>query len=573
MLQTVRCVVLVSLCLLAVRAGLVAAEPAPNEWKDTNGKTFRGEPVEVLGPLAIWRLNAVTSRFLPLRTLSPEDCVRFYKAVAALPDRAPKWSEAKGRLSAELVGRLARMQAGKVSPVDFAAMPEPELFIVLTGSRKVEAIGELMNNIAPFVNRLQRVYPGRVATIVMSTSGRSDHRFAAHSMPPNWTWLVVDPDKASEMKLLPRFAMGGGFSMMLMTRHGAPLYGATAVNVREVMHFVDGASDVLWQLNPANPRTAFDRAHYLKVVRPLEFADRTTGPVLLSDLFKVEGLRRNRIERIDAKIELASDGFVTGVQVLPTSQMPPAAVEPITELIRKTAMLVPAIDHGKPVEGSYDYSIAVGPANPELAAEAAWVTGEARVEMPLKEWLVLRPIPVPEQVFGGGVDRVGADGMVMMKAVSAGDSSKISTASQMNSFNTDWFSDKGGPGAVAPKAGEKLEIDGVKLTWKTMKPDDGLVDLMAGSASNSYNYCIGYAWTEFDSPNERDAWLGIGSDDGLKVWHNGVLVDDKWVARQSRLDDDVVPLKLKKGKNQFLIKIQNVKGIWSFTARLRTREG
>ena len=36
---------------------------------------------------------------------------------------------------------------------------------------------------------------------------------------------------------------------------------------------------------------------------------------------------------------------------------------------------------------------------------------------------------------------------------------------------------------------------------------------------------------------------------------------------------DVVPLKLKKGKNQFLIKIQNVKGIWSFTTRLRTRAG
>lgn len=72
-------------------------------------------------------------------------------------------------------------------------------------------------------------------------------------------------------------------------------------------------------------------------------------------------------------------------------------------------------------------------------------------------------------------------------------------------------------------------------------------------------------------PEETDAWLGIGSDDGLKVWLNGALVNDKWIARTSKLDEEVVPLRLRKGKNQFLIKIQNVKGLWSFTTRLRVR--
>jgi hypothetical protein len=36
-----------------------------------------------------------------------------------------------------------------------------------------------------------------------------------------------------------------------------------------------------------------------------------------------------------------------------------------------------------------------------------------------------------------------------------------------------------------------------------------------------------------------DAWLGIGSDDGLKIWFNGELVHDKWIRRMSRIDDDV----------------------------------
>ncbi len=57
------------------------------------------------------------------------------------------------------------------------------------------------------------------------------------------------------------------------------------------------------------------------------------------------------------------------------------------------------------------------------------------------------------------------------------------------------------------------------------------------------------------------------------AWLNGELVNDSWVERTSRLDDVVVPLRLKQGKNHFLIKIQNVKGHWSFTCRLRVRGG
>lgn len=52
----------------------------------------------------------------------------------------------------------------------------------------------------------------------------------------------------------------------------------------------------------------------------------------------------------------------------------------------------------------------------------------------------------------------------------------------------------------------------------------------------------------------------IGSDDGLTVWRDGERVYDKWTARTSRLDDDVVPLRLRAGKDPFLIGIQNVKG-------------
>ena len=65
------------------------------------------------------------------------------------------------------------------------------------------------------------------------------------------------------------------------------------------------------------------------------------------------------------------------------------------------------------------------------------------------------------------------------------------------------------------------------------------------------------------------AWLGIGSDDGIKVWLNGELVSDKWRHRISQLDDDIVPLKLQAGKNHLLLKVQNMTRNWNFVTRLR----
>jgi exo-1,4-beta-D-glucosaminidase len=39
-----------------------------------------------------------------------------------------------------------------------------------------------------------------------------------------------------------------------------------------------------------------------------------------------------------------------------------------------------------------------------------------------------------------------------------------------------------------------------------------------------------------------------------------ILVNDKWIKRMSRLDDDIVPVHLRKGRNRILIKIQNMVG-------------
>jgi hypothetical protein len=551
-------------------ASLSRAHAAAPEWKDAKGAVFRGEPIEALGPLAMFRTGAISSRFLPMAVMSPEDCVRFHQAIAQRTPRAARWIDARGEATKECVGRLQRADRGALQSFDFAAVPEPELLIVLfAGRRNPDAATPhyLLDNLAPFVNRLQRVYPGRVATLVWATRQSNVN---VRSLPNARTWLVVDPEKQFAMDMVARFVPGEGFLMVLMTREGVPLIGGPANSVAEVMKFVDRASDILWDLNPANPRSARDRLHYLRAVRPRQFAEEKADPLLLIDPLKLDALRQRGVTRIDAALEVGANGALTKVELLPESDIPEPLRPVIADALRRNSIFLPAIDRGAAVPGAHRYTLQVPPVDVTLAADAAWVNGEARVDVPIKSWLVLKPIRVPEQVFST-VDRVGPDGVVMLRAVTAGDANKISKASQMNSFNTDWFAATGGPASVHPTAGDKQEIDGEKLVWKRVASDDGLVDFLGGAGYNSHDFCIGYAWTEVEVAGDCDAWLGFGSDDGAKVWVNGELVNDKWVQRTSRLDDDVVPLRLKRGKNAFLVKIQNMHGLWSFTCRLRVR--
>lgn len=65
----------------------------------------------------------------------------------------------------------------------------------------------------------------------------------------------------------------------------------------------------------------------------------------------------------------------------------------------------------------------------------------------------------------------------------------------------------------------------------------------------------GYAYTEFDSTEERNAELRLGCKDGWKIWLNGEFVfgRDEY-HRGAKLDQYKLPVRLKKGKNTILVK-------------------
>lgn len=50
------------------------------------------------------------------------------------------------------------------------------------------------------------------------------------------------------------------------------------------------------------------------------------------------------------------------------------------------------------------------------------------------------------------------------------------------------------------------------------------------------------------------------------------LGNNKWSKRMRLMDDEIVPVHLRKGSNGILIKIQNKAADWNFICRLRTRE-
>ena len=80
--------------------------------------------------------------------------------------------------------------------------------------------------------------------------------------------------------------------------------------------------------------------------------------------------------------------------------------------------------------------------------------------------------------------------------------------------------------------------------------------------------CLAYLKTQIIAPEARDAFLLLGSDDGVKAWLNGVVVHTNNVNRGDVPDQDIAPVHLKQGTNDLLLKITQGGGGWSAHARI-----
>ena len=116
--------------------------------------------------------------------------------------------------------------------------------------------------------------------------------------------------------------------------------------------------------------------------------------------------------------------------------------------------------------------------------------------------------------------------------------------------------------------------EGGAVHWFRFDPSltyDGYHDLDARYAIN--DWVVAYAWTAFESPRAMDARLHLGSDDGIIAWFNGIRVVEADVYRAAEPEQHVVPVNIKPGRNEILLKVtEGILG-WGFYFRLTDEQG
>lgn len=136
---------------------------------------------------------------------------------------------------------------------------------------------------------------------------------------------------------------------------------------------------------------------------------------------------------------------------------------------------------------------------------------------------------------------------------------------------------------------ERVDVDrdvigdeGKVLRWKLHQTNDQLGEVNLNQALAAVKESVGYAYAVIRSPREQHVRLACSADDNLTVWLNGerVLAREQWL-NGTRLDRFTVPITLRDGENQVLVKIcqgpqhvnPEVPNNWTFQLRLSDDTG
>jgi len=113
---------------------------------------------------------------------------------------------------------------------------------------------------------------------------------------------------------------------------------------------------------------------------------------------------------------------------------------------------------------------------------------------------------------------------------------------------------------------------GTEVKWSRLRAEDsGYMRLDDRIKPNEQAIIYGLVYV--CAPEETDTFLLVGSDDGVRVWINGVLVHSNAAYRAAVPDEDKVKVHLKQGWNACLIKDIQGAGGWGFFLRFADPEG
>jgi hypothetical protein len=114
--------------------------------------------------------------------------------------------------------------------------------------------------------------------------------------------------------------------------------------------------------------------------------------------------------------------------------------------------------------------------------------------------------------------------------------------------------------------------DGAAVRWQPFRAgESGYVRLDDLVRPNEQAIVYGSAYVY--SPDAREAWLLLGSDDGVRVWINGRIVHTNPIYRAAEPDSDRILARLNKGWNKVLVKDLQGAGGWGFYLRFADPDG
>lgn len=114
--------------------------------------------------------------------------------------------------------------------------------------------------------------------------------------------------------------------------------------------------------------------------------------------------------------------------------------------------------------------------------------------------------------------------------------------------------------------------NGAEFGWRVVKADPNgylALDKLVQPNENVLVYGLGYVL----SPDDREAYVLLGSDDGVRVWVNDALVHSNPAYRGAEPDQDRFPVKLKKGWNKVLVKVLQGSGGFGLYFRFADPKG
>lgn len=130
---------------------------------------------------------------------------------------------------------------------------------------------------------------------------------------------------------------------------------------------------------------------------------------------------------------------------------------------------------------------------------------------------------------------------------------------------------------VYPPEREPVQLDkaydgfGGPVKWRPYHSNEDKIDLADFFQYRDAGAAYAVSWVYSD--RDQAVTLGIGSDDGVRVWVNREKVFDIKGGRQAKPGQDVVKGRLREGWNEILAKVDNITGTWELYLEFRTEDG